>query len=427
MNIDTMRWIDRRIGTPLCAIASLLLRIVGLFRPGNAGRPRRVLFIELSEMGTTILAAPAMRKARETLGAELFFVIFKKNVGSLELLQTFPAANVFTIRDDSLLHLALDSLSFLIWTRRKRIDTAIDLELFSRFTALLTGLCGAQRRVGFYRFHNEGLYRGEMLTHRVSYNPHIHIALNLLSLVNALIVGEKQTPYAKTLVEDEDLTVALPKPSPGQLQEMAGKLQAFIGRAPGDGPILLVNPNASELLPHRSWMPERYAELIRRVLAHDERCAVVITGSPSEAPEAAQLAQQGGARCYSLAGQTELAELPALYAQSTAMVTNDSGPSHFAAASGLPTIVLFGPETPKLYQPLGTSQAIYAGLACSPCVSASNHRKTACDNNVCMQAIGVELVFREVAAVLGRRVADMDARDISLAPQSHHDTRTQIG
>ena len=46
-----------------------------------------MLFIELSEMGTTILAAPAMRKARETLGAELFFVIFKKNVGSLELLQ----------------------------------------------------------------------------------------------------------------------------------------------------------------------------------------------------------------------------------------------------------------------------------------------------------------------------------------------------
>ena len=63
MNIDTMRWIDRRIGTPLCAIASLLLRIVGLFRPGNAGRPRRVLFIELSEMGTTILAAHVGRGA----------------------------------------------------------------------------------------------------------------------------------------------------------------------------------------------------------------------------------------------------------------------------------------------------------------------------------------------------------------------------
>jgi len=84
------------------------------------------------------------------------------------------------------------------------------------------------------------------------------------------------------------------------------------------------------------------------------------------------------------------------------MVTNDSGPSHFAAASGLKTIVLFGPETPKLYQPLGSSRAIYAGIACSPCVSASNHRKTACTDNVCMQMISVDQVFAAVTEELSR-------------------------
>ena len=61
------------------------------------------------------------------------------------------------------------------WTRRNAIDTVVDLELFSRFTGLLTGFCGADRRIGFYRYNNEGLYRGDMLTHRVAYNPHIHI------------------------------------------------------------------------------------------------------------------------------------------------------------------------------------------------------------------------------------------------------------
>jgi ADP-heptose:LPS heptosyltransferase len=252
-----------------------------------------------------------------------------------------------------------------------------------------------------------------MLTHKVSYNPHIHIALNLISLVNALLVGEKQTPYTKTLVENEDLSFALPKPQPAQMQAMSEKLHALLGRAPSDGPILLVNPNASELLPHRRWMPDRYAELIRRVLAHDDRCAVIITGSPAESVEAAKLAQQAGPRCFSMAGKTALAELPMLYAHATAMVTNDSGPSHFAAAAGLPTIVLFGPETPNLYQPLGTSKAIYAGLACSPCVSAANHRKTACDNNVCMQAIGVEQVYREVIAALEHGASGLDGGDIS--------------
>src|SRR6202012_3321141 len=93
-------------------------------------------------------------------------------------------------------------------------------------------------------------------------------------------------------------------------------------------------------------------------------------------------------------------ELPALYAQAALMVTNDSGPAHFAAAAGLPTIVLFGPETSHLYKPLGTARAIYAGLACSPCVSAHNHRKTACTDNVCMQAISVDDVYTAVAEEL---------------------------
>ena len=81
---------------------------------------------------------------------------------------------------------AIYVIAFLFWMRRKNIDTVLDLELFSRITALLTGLSGADRRVGFHRFHNEGLYRGEMLTHRVAYNPHIHISKNLISLVEAL-------------------------------------------------------------------------------------------------------------------------------------------------------------------------------------------------------------------------------------------------
>ena len=75
------------------------------------------------------------------------------------------------------------------------------------------------------------------------------------------------------------------------------------------------------------------------------------------------------------------------------MLSNDSGPPHFASVTGMPTYVFFGPETPKLYGTLGTTTPIYAGLACSPCVSASNHRKTACTDNVCLQVITPEQVF----------------------------------
>jgi ADP-heptose:LPS heptosyltransferase len=82
------------------------------------------------------------------------------------------------------------------------------------------------------------------------------------------------------------------------------------------------------------------------------------------------------------------------------MVSNDSGPPHFAAVTDMPTIVLFGPETPALYGPLGRMTAITAGLACSPCVSAANHRRTACTDPVCMAAIAPERVLVTVAEIL---------------------------
>jgi ADP-heptose:LPS heptosyltransferase len=400
MNIDTIRRIDRLAGVPLCAVATVLVRVRDWLH-WRAARPvRRILFVELSEMGTTVLAEPAMRKARQKLSAELFFVIFARNVGSLDLLGTFPAGNVFTISDDSIFTIARDTLAFLWWARKKRIDTVVDLELFSRFTALLSGLCGAHRRAGFYRFHCEGLYRGEMLTHRIVYNPHIHIAKNFIALINALLAAAPTVPYSKTSIGDDEIRAEIAPATAEARAQMLARIRLLSPFDPALHRLVLVNPNASELLPHRRWMPDRFAQLIRRILTAYDDVVVLITGAPEEREEAERLASANGPRSVSFAGHSRLAELPALYAHAVLMVTNDCGPAHFGAATGLPTIVLFGPETPKLYQPLGHSRVIYAGLACSPCVNVHNHRKTACTDNVCMQMISVDEVYAAVAEVL---------------------------
>jgi ADP-heptose:LPS heptosyltransferase len=95
-------------------------------------------------------------------------------------------------------------------------------------------------------------------------------------------------------------------------------------------------------------------------------------------------------------------DLVPLYALSQVMVTNDSGPAHFAAPVGLPTIVLFGPETPDLYGALNDrAEFITARLACSPCVSAMNHRSTACNDAACMRAIPTGQVLDAVRRLLG--------------------------
>jgi ADP-heptose:LPS heptosyltransferase len=401
MKVDTMRQVDYYAGVPLCFLVTLLFKLVGVLRPWRRTAPQRVLFVELSEMGSAIIADPAMRKMRGS-GAELYFVIFKKNAPSLRLLGTVPEENMFLIDESGLLPLVLSSLKFLFWTRRNKIDTVIDLELFSRYSALLTGLSGANNRIGYHAFHNEGLYRGDLLSHKVAYNAHMHIAKNFIALINAALSEQVELPYSKTLISDAEIRLTKLTFSEEELEPMRARVREdFAAYDPATQRIVLINPNASELLIQRRWMPERYAELMRRILNNYDDVLVLITGAPAEREEAEELkAEVGHERCVNFAGRVKFAELPSLYAISSMMVSNDSGPGHFSAVTEMPSYVIFGPETPALYGSLGNSTPIYAGLACSPCVSASNHRKTPCHDNVCLQVITVEQVFAVVKPAL---------------------------
>jgi ADP-heptose:LPS heptosyltransferase len=353
-------------------------------------------------MGSAILVDPAMQKIKRDAGAELFFTIFESNKASLKLLGTIPEENIFTIRESNLFLLAFDTLRFFWWTREQLIDSVIDLELFSRYTALLTGFSGATNRVGYYGFHNEGLYRGEMLTHRVAYNPHIHIAKNFVALTNALTSDHEETPYSKTLITDDDIKLRKAEIDDADQRTMHALVrECYPEYESGIHRIVLVNPNASELLVQRRWMPERYVQLVQEILDAYPDVIVLLTGAPSERDEAEGMSRAiERDRCINFAGKLKLIELPTLYSVATLMVTNDSGPGHFSSITDMPTFVLFGPETPSLYGSLGNFTPIYAGLACSPCVSAANHRKTACEDNVCLKAITVEQVFKEISRKL---------------------------
>jgi len=395
MKVDTMRRIDYYVGVPLCYLGSIFQKTLKLFIKQDKTAPKNVLFIELSEMGSAILVDPAMRKLQKEAGANLHFAIFKKNKPSLDLLGTVGQENIYTIREDNLISFVLDTLKFLWWTRKRKIDVVIDLELFSRFTALLTGFSGARNKVGFHAYYNEGLYRGDFLSHKVAYNPHIHIAKNFIAQVNALLSPEEEIPYSKTKINDEEISLAKVKYSTAEkntvLNIVNGCYEKFDTQK---NKIVLINPNASELLIQRRWPQNNYAQLIKMILEKCAHAIVLITGDPREREEADRLKEQvQDERCVNFAGKVAFLQLPLLYSISEFMVTNDSGPPHFAAITDMPSFVIFGPETPALYGSLGKTTPIYAGLACSPCVSASNHRKTACKDNVCLKVIEPVQVF----------------------------------
>ena len=404
ISVNTMRAIDHWVGVPLCAIVSPFIAVIdGVKNIFNRGpeTPKKLLFIELSEMGSAILVDPAMRNA-QARGAELFFLIFKSNRASLTLLNTVKPENIFTIDSSSLGGLIKDTLRFLVLARKHRIDTVIDLELFSRFTALLTGMCGARRRVGYHIFHGEGLWRGFMLTRKVHYNPHIHITKNFLSLIHAAFAQKIEIPFSKIEIPDSEVRLEQAIINPSSLEKVCGRIEklaseANISYAPGKNRLILINPNASDLLPQRRWAQQRFSELIQAIHQQYPSDLILITGSPAEFEYVEKVRVVANIKnALNFAGQVSFAELPPLYTLSDVMVTNDSGPGHFSAVTPLRTVVLFGPETPALYGSVGNSIAITANLACSPCVSAANHRKTPCHDNVCMQAITVTQVLDKV-------------------------------
>lgn len=405
MKLRTMRAVDYWIGIPLCFLCTQVVRLLGS-RKGPE-KPRRVLFIELSEMGSTVIANPALQKAKDALGAELFFLIFEKNADSLRLLPTIPEDHIVTIRETGLTTLALDSLRFLRWVRKADIDTVVDMELFSRYSGLLTGLSRAKRRVGFHKFHAEGLYRGEMLTHRVNYNGHIHMAKNFICMINALLATKPEVPYSKTYVSDEEIRVPIQPVTEKEREYVRGLVrQVYPDYRPDHHRIVLINPNSSELLPQRRWDRENYNALAAMVVKEWDDVLVLITGSPAEREEAFRMQEKvGHPRFRSFAGMHKLMAITALYNISTVLVSNDSGPAHFSAISPIRSIVLFGPETPKLYGSLGNTESIWAALSCSPCVTAANQKNSACNDAVCMRLITPERVLESIRGVLNGETA----------------------
>lgn len=408
MKPATIRRVDAWLGQPACFVLTLFLRSVRLLRgrPRHDPRPpRKILFIKMTEQGATVLAHAAVARAAAMVGRDnVYFWVFEENRPILDLMGLIPPQNVIAVRATGLVRFGLDVLSSLKQIRRLGMDATVDMEFFARASAILALLTGARRRCGLHRFEAEAPYRGDLLTHRLQWNPYLHTSVAYDVLVEALVHDPAECPMLKVPAA---ATVGPPPPfvpSGEEVAEVRSVLERAAGR-PIDGPIVILNPNASDLLPLRKWPQERFADVARRVLAEFPDAFVAFSGAPAERQAVEALVKQvNSRRAFSLAGATSLRQLLVLYTLADVLVTNDSGPGHFASLTDIDTVVLFGPETPALYGPLGRGASVlYAHLACSPCVNALNHRFSPCRNNVCMQAITADDVLEKLRSSLRRR------------------------
>jgi len=403
MKIDMMRKIDRGAGIPLCFLFSVFNKIQQLITRQNLKKtPEKILFIEMSEMGSVVLAYSLFKKTKNMYpDAELFFLTFKDTRFAVDILHLFPEKNVISIDSRSFLSFFTSSLKAILRLRKEHIDLALDMELFARYTTLLCYLIGAKSRVGFDRYTLEGLYRGNLLTHRVIFNPHIHISQNLLNLIDAFASLRKEIPLPKKPIHERNIIIPKATLTKKARQNILNKLFSENPDIKSAHKIILINPNAGDIIPIRRWPPQNYIELVR-LLLKQENLFVILTGTEPEKKQTEAISQEVGSdRCISFAGKTTFPELIDLYQISDILITNDSGPVHFSAMTDIQTFVFFGPETPKLYGPLTKKcHVFYANFSCSPCVSAFNHRKSPCDDNKCLQAISVGHVYETIKKFL---------------------------
>jgi heptosyltransferase-2 len=140
-----------------------------------------------------------------------------------------------------------------------------------------------------------------------------------------------------------------------------------------EGNILGLCPGA-EYGPAKQWPLAHYAALAQQWLVRHQEGEVWIFGSDKDQfagqTIVENLSEPFRVRVHNLAGKTALGEAIDLMALCSAVVSNDSGLMHVAAALDLPLVSIFGSSTPEYTPPNGApekTKVLWKGLECSPC------------------------------------------------------------
>lgn len=239
--------------------------------------------------------------------------------------------------------------------------------------ALIAFLGGARERIGY-----DTDRRGVLLTHALPPPPPTR---HQLRDYDALLAARGIEPD----FEPPRLRI------PAEAAAAAERALLSAGLPPGDAPILLA-PGAAFSWTKR-WPPERWGILAALLARSGAKAAFVI--GPGEQEIAARAVGHAGIPVPVLGADLDPVELAALLARARAVVSNDSGPMHLAAAVGTPVVAIFGPTDPGRTGPSGVpSRVLDRYIFCSPCFL-----KECPYRHECMTGIGPEEVLSAVSAM----------------------------
>jgi ADP-heptose:LPS heptosyltransferase len=294
---------------------------------------------------------------------------------------------ILTVNDKGMMALVTSTLSVVLKLWRYRPVLYFDMEVYSSWSAILATLSLALNRYGFYRKNAE--FKKGMHTHMVFFNTMKHISQVYGQM--ALCIRTKPT---------YDLTGILTLTK--EDKELCSKVLETSGII--DLPIILFNPNTSDLLVERQWPREKWIDYIEQAVYTCPQYNYLLIGAPHEAEYVSSLynalSQNAKEKVFNMSGRLSVGSLLALIEKAVLLVTSDSGPLHFAVALGTPTLSIWGPGAPDHYAPMsGPHKIIYKPVYCSPCLYHADSPPCG-GNNICVREISVHEVLKETIEIL---------------------------
>lgn len=409
MRLRTKQRLDTTLGTPLLILTWLGVRFVSKFlRRSHSVLPvRRIVVLKFQGMGSLVMAKPALAQLREWYpDSKIIFWGSKETAAFAKLCPEFD--ELYTLRDDNLWMAAMSAVLCIVRLALFRPDWAIDLEVYSKLSTVLTSFTLARNRAGF-AVDAVGLRRN-CHTHLLLFNRYRYLGEAYLRLV-----GLVRPPRASHVV-------SLSKT--GTLKSDGTKQKS------GDEPIhqpvdrenayFVFHLHSGPLAPERKWPLEHWVELAKRGYQNGllKKNGVLLTGKgPAEAKLAEKFIQLiRSSDCADLVihdstGKLSLLQTIDVLRNAKAVVSADTAIPHLSLMMGTPTLCLFGPTRPETYFS-GSSAGLYPeesssglgmwisqNLYCSPCV---HHWPTPpCDGRFeCMKQIQPESVLNALQRLI---------------------------
>lgn len=360
---ELMQFIDHWVGLPICYAVGVLTKLInaissfiffGKHKPAQK-EPKTILILKWFGLGSVILMRDLVGSIRKKYPeAKIIFLTFE-GIGKLVDFLSF-ADEIVAIRKSNPLIFIIGTFKVLFICSFRKIDIAIDLEFYSKFSTLMTYLSGAPVRVGFYL---PAFWRKSLYTNLVYFNYFKHIQEIYKMAGKAIGIEVEEARHSIKEIPFEDISFVKEK-----LKELGWN---------GSDRLIGINANAGELAYCRRWPKEYFIEVISKLSNYDG-FAIVLIGALEDKEHTDiiynSLKEKVVTKVINSAGIFTLPQFIALLYLLSFLITNDSGPLHFAVILNIPTISIWGPGTPLLYgSPDKTiHKEFYSNVPCSPCM-----------------------------------------------------------